>query len=375
MSVSRTAVPTGSRRRVTVLTVLVAALAGLVSPVAAALAGDAGTAGIAGAPANAEGPDDRSRFSYEVEPGQTVDDHYVVHNIGTTEQKVTVFGQDAYNTNDGAYALRDTGETPVDAGSWVTFDGASSVEMALEPDEQRVLAFSVRVPADATPGDHAAGIVVSAQSSDSGVTLDRRVATRMYVRVAGALQPALTVSSIAAGQTQDWNPFSGSTTITVTVQNVGNVALGADVTAKVSSYFGMSAGTTAQTTLDELLPGTTREVTFTVPGVPRLGYLQPEVTLQPTVSEDAMDPGTLATVSRATSIVSVPWLLLAALAAVAGLVLFARWRRARLTRQAEEWAEYTREQARREAAGDAAAAGPRSGVSPTSGAAGADVTT
>lgn len=338
---------TALRRWARVLMVPAVAFALLV-PAAAAQAEDE-TVGIAGGPANETGPDGRSRFSYSAGPGQNVADRFVVRNTGTTEQTVTVFGSDAYNTNDGAFALLETGDQPVDAGSWVTFAGAPSAEVTLAPGAQQVLDFTVTVPADATPGDHAAGIVVSAQAAEGQVVVDRRVATRLYVRVSGPLTPALTISSIAASQTQGWNPFNGPVDVTVTVQNTGNVALAADVSASVTSWFGMAASSTAREELPELLPGTTREVTFRVPSVARWGYLKPVVQLDPKASTDATAPGELQQVVRDTSLVAVPWVLLGLVVVVVGLVLGVRWRRRYLTRQAEAWAEYTREEARREA--------------------------
>lgn len=349
------------RRAMALLLLLPFVAAFVVAPAGAALADDS-TIGIAGAPANDSGPDGRSRFSYQADPGQTVTDKFVVRNTGTTGQTVTVFGSDAYNTNDGAFALLDTGEASKDAGSWVTIGGQASVQVALAPSEQRVLEFTVAVPAAATPGDHAAGIVISAQSTEGQVKLDRRVATRMYVRVAGALQPNLTISSISAGQGVDANPFAGATDITVTLHNAGNVALGADVTARVTTWFGKSAGASAHEELAELLPGATREMTFRVPNVARLGYLQAGVTLQPRVATDAVDPGPLAVVERQTSLSGVPWLLLGVVVLGVGIVVLARWRRARLTRQAEEWVAYTRAEARRVA--DAQTVGIEADVTP-----------
>lgn len=336
------------RRRGTVLLLLPLVAALLVGPAAAVRADDS-TVGIAGAPANDAGPDGRSRFSYQAQPGQTVTDKFVVRNTGSTEQTVTVLGSDAYNTNDGAFALLETADKPKDTGSWVRFAGQPSVQLKLAPAAQQVVTFTVAVPAAATPGDHAGGVVVSAQATQGQVTVDRRVATRLYVRVAGPLQPAITVSSIAASQVQDWNPFTGRVDVTVTVQNTGNVALGADVAANVTSWFGRAAAPTAREQLPEMLPGSTREVTFHVPAVARWGYLKPVVTLTPKASTDAANVSGISTVTRDTSLVSVPWLLLAAVVLVAGFVLLVRWRRARLTKRAEDWVEYTRAEARREA--------------------------
>lgn len=360
MSVPVRATASALRRR-SAAGLLAALVAALVAVPAGAARADDPTIGIAGGPANASGPDGRDRFSYPtMDPGQTVTDAFVVRNTGSTDQTVTVFGADAYTTNDGAFALLATGDRSKDAGTWVTFDGKPSVQVTLAPAAQQILPFTVTVPADATPGDHAAGVVVSAQSVEGGVKVDRRVATRLYVRVSGPLQPALTIGSISARQDFDWNPLSGPVDITVTVRNSGNVALAADVDASVEGWFGTAAAAPQREELSEMLPGATREVTFRVPSASRWGYLKPVVRLQPKPSTDAGAVGEVREVSRDTTIISPPWLLLGALVLVVGLVLGVRWRRRWLTRQAHEWAEYTKAQALEEAraAAPASASGP-----------------
>jgi dihydroorotate dehydrogenase (fumarate) len=332
--------------RALVALILVLATVGLVAPAAHA---DGDTIGIAGGPSGADGPDQRTRLSYQASPGQTVTDHYVVRNTGSTPQDVRVFATDAYNTADGAFALLDTDAKPTGPGKWVTFDGQPQSEVKLAPTEQKILTFTLVVPADATPGDHAAGIVVSATGANGQVRVDRRVATRMYVRVAGALQPNLTLSNITAHQAVDWNPVSGATDITVTVHNTGNVALGADVTAKVTTWFGLGTGRVLHDQVAELLPGATRSVTFHVADVGRVGYLKAQVRLQPSVAPDARDPGPLRPVVRETTLASVPWLALALIVVIGAFVLLARLRRRRAERAAAEWVAYTRAEAHREA--------------------------
>lgn len=328
--------------RVLVATLLT--LGGVLTALPAAGEGD--TIGIAGAPAAADATDGRSRFSYEIEPGQAVTDHYLVRNTGSLSQEVTVFATDAYNTADGAFALLDTGATPKDAGAWTSFSGQPAVTTTLGPGEEQVLEFTVVVPADASPGDHAAGIVVSAMSLEGQVRIDRRVATRMYVRVAGDLQPRLTLSSIASSQQLDWNPFTGTMDVTVTIRNQGNVALSGDLLVAVETWFGFGTGVVAHQHVEELLPGATRKATFTLSDVPRWGYLHPVVTLRPTTDEGAPKIGELNAVVRDTNLVSPPWLILAVMVALAGTYVWARWRRARLVREAAVWVAHEREQAR-----------------------------
>ena len=98
---------------------------------------------------------------------------------------------DAFNDDAGEFALLETSVAPVDIGAWVTFEnGANRLQFDLAPGESRLVPFTVSIPAEATPGDHAGGIAASVQSPSGQVTLDRRLGTRMYLRVSGESKPA-----------------------------------------------------------------------------------------------------------------------------------------------------------------------------------------
>jgi hypothetical protein len=316
------------------------------SPSVAANADD--TDGISGTPASDSGPDGRSRFSYEVAPGQQLTDNYSVSNTGTTAQVMRVFATDAFNTEDGAYGLLDTDAAAVDAGAWVTFvNGATFVDVPLAPGESQLVTFTLVVPADASPGDHAAGIVTSVTSPQGQILVDRRVATRLYVRVPGDLQAALTVGSISSSYEPTINPLDGTTTVTFTVRNSGNIALGAKLIVGVNTYLGMSAAPIVRDELDEMLPRSTRVITLTVPGVAQLGYLNPYVSLAPVAATELSSPGALATVDRDTVGFAVPWWLLILLVVGGAAYAFIRIRRRIDSRRAEEWVAHMEEEARR----------------------------
>lgn len=331
-----------------ILAVVIASLTtgtGLALGTSAAFADDIDA--ISGGPSDGATEDGRTRFSYQMEPGQTIDDYYMVKNTGTTAQVLTVFGTDAYNADDGGYALLDTADAPADAGSWITFDGnARKLEVPLGPGESRVVSFTVSVPDNAGPGDHPAGIVISVASGSGQVLVDKRFATRLYVRVPGELQPILTVSSISGEYSPQWNPFTGSTTITATFKNAGNVALGAKAIVGVNTYFGIPVGAPANEDVAELLPGSTRTVSFTVEGIGQLGYLNAYVKAQPTVDDAALNPGVLTPTSRDTVVWAIPWWLVIVIAIALLVWVFLRIRRVRDERAAVAWIAYTEEQAR-----------------------------
>lgn len=329
---------------------IVALAAGLAAAPGLAWAAD-DVDGIAGAPATETGPDSsRSRLSYQLDPGQQVQDHYYVRNTGTTVQNITVYATDAFTTGEGTYSLLETTADPTDVGTWVEFDGgATELTFALQPAETRIIPFTLTVPADASPGDHAGGIIVSALSASSQVQLERRVGTRLYARVKGDLQSALSISSISSSYASSLNPFVGEMTIDYTVTNSGNVALGADVVASVRGLFGVPLSGYEATEVPELLPGDTRTITAVVPGVGQWIFLTPTIELAASVDDDALNAGLLPTASRDSVVLVVPWTLLAVMA-LAGLAwAIIRARRRGNDRRAAEWVAYTEEEAVRRA--------------------------
>lgn len=341
-----------SIRSVALTLIGVAAVAFGVSSAGSARAEDApstDTIGISAAPQSADASSPRSRFSYQMGPGQVIDDTYVVTNVGSTAQSFTVFATDAFNTDEGGYGLLETGVAPTDAGAWVDFGGQPSVAVQLDPGASTEVPFRVTVPADAGPGDHAAGLVVSALANDGQVLVDRRVGTRLYVRVPGDLQPLMSIDGMTASYTPSVNPLDGETAVTFTVRNAGNVALSGRLKAEVRGLFGIGVSGQVDADVDEMLPGSTRTVTTTISGVGQWVYLSPTVTLYPSVDEQALNPGPLRSVSRDTVLFVVPWALLAVLVIALLVWGWLRLRRRIDERRARAWVEYTEAEARRKA--------------------------
>ena len=294
--------------------------------------------GIGIAPANDSGkPDGRTRFTYLADPGQSATDHVRVTNTGTTALKVTVSAADAYNEDNGDFSLRANGEKQTGASSWVTFDGKPELQLTLPPRAARTIPFTVRVPKDATPGDHAAGLLASATTGGQ-VTVQRRIADRLYVRVSGKLQPLLTISSFSGVYHSGINPLDGSITVTSTVTNSGNVALEGTATMTAGTWFGLGVGQLYRSQLPEILPGNTSTVSYEVSAVPQVGYAVVSLLVQGGISGDAPDPGPLPVIQRDAFVLAVPWFLVGLIVIGVGVFLLIRWRRKRDQLYAEEWA-------------------------------------
>ncbi|MGC0370025.1 hypothetical protein [Microbacterium sp. SLBN-111] len=356
-----------SRRRLPALGVALLALAAtlvVLPPSAPARADDAdaanpATVGVATRPAGEDGrPDGRSRFTYTADPGQTVSDRVLVGNTGTQRQDFTVYATDAFNGGDGAFSLLATADTPTSVGAWLHFeDGSDRVKFSLEPNEVRLLPFTITFPAEATPGDHVGGLVASVIEQGQQVSVDRRVATSIFARVSGDLQPSLSITSYDASYEGDWwNPFSGSVKLHYTVTNPGNVALAGNLTSGVNTWFGIPATGVQGGSIPILLPGNTATYDFTVGGVGQWLFLNPSTVLNPFVdSPDNAQQLIVAPVRRDAVTFAVPWVLLILLALAAAIFLLLRWRRRRDEARAQEWVDYMERATAAEAGGLAGA--------------------
>lgn len=297
-------------------------------------------------PADESGPDGRSWVELDVEPGTTISEHLALRNLGDAAVTFAVAGADGYFTPAGRFNMLASGEESVDAGTWI--DVADTV--TVEPGETAIVPFTVTVPADATPGDHAAGIAasVSSESADGGTTVgvESRVGFRVMVRVKGAIAPDLQVSASGAYVT-DWNPFDpGSVSLGYTLTNAGNVrmSVGAGVFWAGREFRG---GTDGEAT--ELLPADEREGTVRIPGVWPLGIVTLPLVIEQSV---VMPDGTvqeLAPLTRSITVWAMPWPQLIVAAAIALVFVGLLFRRRRHAASVAKRIDDARAEGRREA--------------------------
>lgn len=284
---------------------------------------------------NLSGTSTRSAFVIDAKPGQTVTDRISVFNFTADPITFSLYPADAVlGKGTGTFSLQlpdpETGAMPVPTGvgKWITVpvDGLTA-----QPGTRSDIPITVSVPLDAEPGDHAGGIVALNTKAREGtgnlkVDIKQAVGVRMYVRVAGPLNPELTVSNLHVSTGgQAWlAPVTGppKTTARFTITNAGNVRLSPSVKVRVKDLFGRVVASEDVGRLQELLPGASVDATAKLGDLSGFG---PRYTVEVTTASD----GTTAT--TATSSVAfwvVPWLLLLVLMlAIAAFVV--RWRRRR----------------------------------------------
>ncbi|HEX5858188.1 MAG TPA: hypothetical protein VFY91_08775 [Microbacterium sp.] len=301
-------------------------------------------------PADETGPDGRTAVENELDPSETVDDHFAVRNVSDAEVTFQLTAADGFYTRTGRFDILPADQESVDAGTWISLPETVTVPAGA----MVVVPFSITVPELAEPGDHAAGItasVLSVQSSEDGtsVGVESRVGFRVTTRVTGELAPKAEVQALTGDYTLSWNPFRpGEMTVTFDVANQGNAILLAEgsVNAGGQTVTFPAVGENPQ----ELLPGDTRTITATVEDVWPLFLVTTGVTLTPTVQ--TMDGATTAMTPVTAEVVvwAVPWPQLIVLLGIALVILSIAWGRIRSRRKVAALVAEAKEQGRREAA-------------------------
>lgn len=244
------------------------------------------------APGPRPGEPSRPNFVHEAAAGETIEDSLLVTNHGEVALVLGITANDAFNTPEGGMDLLASDEEPEGLGSWVQTD-ESSVTVA--PGDSVTVPFRVVVPEDAPAGDHTGGILTTLTISEpdedgNRVRYERRLGTRIHLRVDGQLEPALEFTSMTATYTGTPNPFApGTMKVTYTVENTGNVRLRATQRLVVEGGLGTSTEI-AVADMAELLPGNSYSFEHDVPGVWPFFGTQTRVVLQPySVSGDPTD--------------------------------------------------------------------------------------
>jgi hypothetical protein len=296
-------------------------------------------------PSGPKGPDGRTALDYKLDPGATVTDRVAVTNHSRRPLVLRLYANDAFTTAAGGFDLRAGNAAPTDAGGWITL---AQERITLPASSRAVVAFTVTVPADATPGDHAAGVVASLISGDDDgagrqVSVDHRVGSRVHLRVAGALRPRLAISDVRIKHAASWHPLRlPRVTVDFTISNPGNVRLNGTAAARIEGPFGLGGRDAPAAAVPEILPGGSLRASMDLGAVPPLVRERLVLDIQPAPSDGrAIDPAP-APATSAHTVWLVPWSQLAGAALVALLIVFwllGRRRRARRFRTAIAAAE------------------------------------
>jgi hypothetical protein len=280
----------------------------------------------------------RALFTFGLPPGGVAYDKVAIVNYASGPVSYELYAADALNSDDGSFALTEASVTARDLGRWITF--GSTPRSVLVPGRTAdgqpgtlVVPVQVAVPKDASPGDHAAGIVASlttlAKNAESqNIQLEQRVAARVYVRVAGAAAPALTISDLKATyEASPWPWQPGRVVVDYDIVNSGNIRMGVQPRLELAGPFGIGSQSLDQQRVPELLPHQGSTARVVVDGVWPLGPTTVSLTATPAAAVAAPIPD-VSSVSRSALVWALTWwLLLLMLLLVVAAYLLVRSRR------------------------------------------------
>jgi hypothetical protein len=279
--------------------------------------------GFAVQPSGPDGPGARDWFTYTLDPGAVFGDTVAISNLSNEPIRFVIYPTDAVSVADtsGFAALKDT-EEPVDVGTWIKL---AAGEYTVPAGQRIDVPFSITVPEDAEPGDHAGAILavdadegsIDPSAAPDGITFNvrHRMGARVYVRVSGPIAPALRIDEL------DVERDGGTATVTWDVSNTGNVRLTPSAEVRVTGLFGRTVRTMPAVKLPELLPGANYVGASIVTGLPSYEPLTAHLVLTAEGVE----------IERSHQFAPYPWLLMALVLLL--LVALGWWLRRRRQRR------------------------------------------
>lgn len=148
-------------------------------------------------------------------PGWTINGYFIATNTSDRGASMGVYPADGLTGATTGVVYGDGADTPKEAGAWVTPDRRA---LTLSARDERRIDFTVRVPANATAGDHVAAVVLEQKGRSSGtVSQVVRNVVPILIDVAGAAEPKVSIRSAAITNL----PGTTLPAVTVTLRNQG----------------------------------------------------------------------------------------------------------------------------------------------------------
>jgi hypothetical protein len=299
-------------------------------------------------PADASGPDGRAWVEQSLDPGDAAVEHLAVHNFSDREVAFRLTAADGFFNENGRFNILPSDQNSVAAGTWIDLPETVTVG----PAATAVVPFTITVPDEAEPGDHAAGVAASIMSTSTGdgatVGVESRVGFRVMTRVTGDLKPSAEIAAITTDYRTSWNPFSpGTLTVDFDVVNTGNTRL--RITGVVEAG-GRQVSYPPEAEPQELLVGDTRHFSVVVDEVWPTFAVPVSVRATPEVIVVGGEAPELAPLQAEATAWAIPWPQILVVAGIALLVGALVWGRLRSRRRLESLLADAREEGRRDAA-------------------------
>lgn len=211
-------------------------------------------------------PDRKGWFVYEeVEPSTVIEDVARIINLDNKPNTITIEAVDAFMTQDGGFALRDSVSDNTDIGSWITL---SQTEITLDAQQEQLVPFTITIPDNVEVGDHIGGIAVyrsegtpeqTLKRGGAAVSISTRVGARVYLTIKGDIVRDLALKKRALYGRQEHLAFRFK------LENLGNVRADMTLSAKIYGIFGLF-DTQDNISLGQIFPKQTSTIETLWPG-------------------------------------------------------------------------------------------------------------
>ena len=212
--------------------------------------------GIRPVTANPLVPESFTYFLHTIDPGSALVDEAKVINDGTAPIQLDLYVADARTAINGGTSFANTSVTSSEAASWVTVDAN---RVSLQPGEQQIVEFTIDVPAETSPGQYIAGLVVQpnadevkaadGEGTEFGAKVVHRVGIAVVIEVPGPAVVDLSFSDLKIRDVDD-----EGTTLSYAVVNTGSVMVQGSGTFTITDPDGGEVAAIAFE-MDTVLPG------------------------------------------------------------------------------------------------------------------------
>lgn len=194
--------------------------------------------GFGGRPAypRTDNPRTESIFVHTLEPGDVKEEGMLTVNNSAEQKTMLVYAVDSTPSTGGAFACAQASVVAKDVGAWITL---AKSEVTLEPGTNELVPFTIRVPQNASVGEHNGCIVMQEKKekaqAGSGASLSFRTGLRVAITIPGELTRKLELVGFTVTKGKD-NSFL----LHPQVKNTGNVSIDADAKVITRYFFGLA---------------------------------------------------------------------------------------------------------------------------------------
>lgn len=239
----------------------------LVSPVAARAASNTPTFSVRPAHFDPKDPATRAYFKPLLAPGSTYSDDVVVTNPGSSALTLMVYPVDGLTGQTSGAVYGNHKDQLRRAGTWVSVATSTATIPARS---QRNVGFTVRVPSNAVPGDHLAGVAfelapTKASSGHFAITQVFRMVVGVAILVPGPATSEVHIGTISLGKL----PGTDLPAVFVKIGDPGRLLVKPFLAVTLRNAAGYNRTVSRQ--LDTILPGDTIEYPLSWPETLRAG--------------------------------------------------------------------------------------------------------